>query len=1138
MILTTPTGYNFTAMKKLLSGISVLVISAGCNLNAQQVSMFEKDIVIPTYPLGPPEVNPIFYTPTDYQGAQNRVYPYANLDRLSDIKTDKTYKGLFLENEYISICVLPELGGRLYIANDKTNGYDFFYRNHVIKPSLIGMAGAWISGGVEWNIPHHHRVSTFMPVDYRMVVNPDSSKTIWVGEYEKRHRNKWAVGLTLHPGKTYIETTIRYFNVTPQITSLLIWANPAVHVNENYQVIFPPDVEYAVYHAKTQFTTWPVADQYYQGIDFTGGVDLSWWKNTSSPTSFFQWGSEQNFVAGIDHGKKAGTVIIGNRFTCPGKKMWNWGNNAVARMWDQILTDNDGPYIELMAGAYSDNQPDYSWCDPFSGKVATHYYYPIKGMSGIKEANKDAALNLEVKAGMAHIELNTTAACKQLKIQVYHLDSLLFEKPAECTPDKVLILDAPLDREYPSTEIKVKVITADGQELIAFQLKPKKNLPVPETYKPPGLPEEMGTVDELYQAGLRLEQFHNAHINPMPYYQETLRRNPNSVEVNTQLGIHFIKNYDYLTAEAYLRKASGVVTANHTRAKNTEPLYYLGLALYQQGKLKEAYEWLQKAAWSHAYASPALYLCATIDCRNHDQERALENLQRAVVENNLNIEARDLTTILLRKAGKRSEALSHAEEAMLIDPLDFVAMYEKACLTEQDPNHNPLLPYLQDFITALRDEPDNYLETAFRYALAGYYTDALSILKLAGYSKVARLANYPLIHYGIAYCLALTNDMAGARIALQKGSGLSTDYCFPYGTHMLEFLNKALELNREDPAAWYYLGNIYADFQPEQAITCWETSVSLKPELAVTWRNLAGIYAHQKNDMQKAIELIDRALLLNPSDPQYLVEADMYYGYAGVSPEKRLKLFSNHEDIIGKTDAATVKYNNLLVLSGRYPEVLNSLITRNIHAYERFNTNYHVTWVDANVLQGIRLLGKKKVKEAIPMFEAALTFPRNLEIAEDSKAGIALYYLGLSYKLLGDTAKEKDFFTQAASGSPGSRWAGDDWPEVMYSRALAHRELGHAGKAEEIFRNLLTEADRILKKEPNPVAYTQGVENRWDKRVQIAKAYYMQALGNQGLGNQTAAENLFSKALETEPAFLSARAYRFSGGISGIIAQK
>jgi hypothetical protein len=243
-----------------------------------------------------------------------------------------------------------------------------------------------------------------------------------------------------------------------------------------------------------------LANQFYQGIDFTGGVDLSWWKNTSSPTSFFQWGSEQNFVAGIDHGKDAGTVLIGDRYTCPGKKMWNWGNNAVAQMWDQILTDEDGPYIELMAGAYSDNQPDYSWCDPFSAKFATHYYYPVRGMTGIKEANKDAALNLELMEHNAHIEINTTSVHKQAKIQVWQDDSLLTTQIGDFTPTKAFSTDVPLSKITSPEHLRV-ILTADGKDLVWYQPKAAKNLPVPETYHAPKLPEEIGSTDELYQAG-------------------------------------------------------------------------------------------------------------------------------------------------------------------------------------------------------------------------------------------------------------------------------------------------------------------------------------------------------------------------------------------------------------------------------------------------------------------------------------------------------------------------------------------------------------------------------------------------------------------------------------------------------------
>ncbi len=206
-----------------MSGRSSMVVLAACAALfglrpvavRGQVKAWETAIVLPTYEVGPAEPDPIFYSGRAYQGAKGPIYPYALLDRLTDAKRDRSYRILYLENKYVRIGVLPEIGGRIFEAVDKTNGYDFVYRQHVIKPALIGMLGAWISGGVEWNIPHHHRATTFMPVDSSLETSADGSATIWVGEIELRHRMKWLVGLTLRPDSSVLEVTIRLFNRTP-----------------------------------------------------------------------------------------------------------------------------------------------------------------------------------------------------------------------------------------------------------------------------------------------------------------------------------------------------------------------------------------------------------------------------------------------------------------------------------------------------------------------------------------------------------------------------------------------------------------------------------------------------------------------------------------------------------------------------------------------------------------------------------------------------------------------------------------------------------------------------------------------------------------------------------------------------------
>ena len=335
----------------LVVGI-VLIIFPFRGQAQSSVTIREVDEVIPTYGMDAPNPNPMFFFGQNSQGAEGRIYPYPYYDNLTNVKSDKTYHLIYLENEYLKISVLPEIGGRLFSGLDKTNNYDFIYRQHVIKPSLIGLLGAWISGGIEWNIPHHHRATTFVPVQWSKEEHPDGSKTIWVGELEIRQRMSWAVGYTLRPGSSVLECSVRILNRTPMVNNMLCFANVAVAPNDTYQVIFPPTTQWSTGHSKTVFNPYPLVDS----------LDISWYKNNSKSASWFCWNYQEDFIAGYDHGKNTGTMSVSDHNIVPGKKFFTWGVNS---MWDKILTDNDGPYLEIMVGAYSDNQPDYSWLQPF-----------------------------------------------------------------------------------------------------------------------------------------------------------------------------------------------------------------------------------------------------------------------------------------------------------------------------------------------------------------------------------------------------------------------------------------------------------------------------------------------------------------------------------------------------------------------------------------------------------------------------------------------------------------------------------------------------------------------------------------------------------------------------------------------------
>ena len=224
------------------------------------VKAWAEAVTIPTYAPKPPDKNPMFLEKRVYQGSSGQVYPLPFTDGISTDCRDRSWQALHLENEFVRVMILPEIGGRIHVGLDKTNGYDFFYRQNVIKPALVGLAGPWISGGVEFNWPQHHRPATFMPVDVQIEEHADGSRTVWCSDHDPMNRLKGMHGVCLHPGRAYVELKVRLYNRTPFVQTFLWWANAAARVHERYQSFFPPDVHYVADHAKRATSKFPLCE--------------------------------------------------------------------------------------------------------------------------------------------------------------------------------------------------------------------------------------------------------------------------------------------------------------------------------------------------------------------------------------------------------------------------------------------------------------------------------------------------------------------------------------------------------------------------------------------------------------------------------------------------------------------------------------------------------------------------------------------------------------------------------------------------------------------------------------------------------------------------------------------------------------
>jgi len=1126
----------------LAIGIFILVHHSADGASAQPapVTATEESVVIPTYLVGPPDPNPQFYFGGESQGAQHRIYPYPVYDNLTSEKVDKTYKMVYLENQYVKIGILPEIGGKIFEAVDKTNGYEFFYHQHVIKPALISLLGAWISGGVEWDLPHHHRATSFLPVQYKIEDGPDGAKTVWVGELELRDRMRWAIGLTLHPGKSYVEASFRIMNRTAVPTSMLCFSNAAVSVNDTYQVVFPPSTQHVTYHGKRDFTTWPIATTRFAGADFTSGVDVSWYKNLHGSMSMFAWNYQDDFFAGYDHGKNAGTMNIADHNVAPGKKFFTWGNGPGGKSEEAQLTDHDGPYMELMTGAYSDNQPDYTWLEPYETRTWTQYWYPFRGIDGVKNANIQAAVNLQVKAGKAQVGFYATADHPSATVTVTLKDQVLLQEAIAISPDhpyfKVIDLPAGTDEH----DLRAS-LSADGQELIAYSPVKLQPEAMPADVTPPLPPEQIKTNEELYLTGLRIEQFHAPGALPDPYWNELLKRDPGDVRVNTAMGIDAVKSARFADAEALLRKALERATDRYTSPKDGEPFYYLGLALAAQGKSADAAAQFSKSTWSAAWRGPGYFQLAQLAAARGDFDAALTDCQDSLEANSLNIRALALESAVLRHKGMIDQARAASTAIARIDPLDVDAMAENWLADPTPETAAPLIATVNAF-------PATALEAAVDDMNAGLWSDGTALLTRVTESAPDRSKISPLVYYQLAYFADQMHQPQRAAGYAELAADAPADYVFPFQREMVAVLEDAMRSNPADSRAPYYLGNLLYDWQPDRAVALWEKSAALGANFPVVYRNLALVYSRQGNardtvsgDLEKAMQMGGSAMVLNQVDQ--MNEED------GELPANRLAVLESMQPMVSRDDVIAREIN-LYIFVGKYDRAIQLLQSRFFRGWEgggRFSMGD--SWINANLLRGRAHLAAKQFAEALSDYQAAAQMPANLVGSSGNvtgRDGEIAYFVGCANQAAGDTEKARQSWNQAAASSAESRSFGGPRPDAGPARiargrgsigglsagvrvpesapfyqALALVKLGQTDRAKTIFQQLIDTGAKALAAAASDDSSSQSPPTL-SQRQRLADAHYIAGLGRLGLDDQAGAKQEFEQALQAAPDHLAA----------------
>ena len=1109
------------------------------------VKAWRELVTIPTYEVGKPEKNPMFLEKRVYQGSSGVVYPYPVIESISDEKVDKEYQAVWLENEYIKVMILPELGGRVQMAYDKIAKRHFVYYNHVVKPALVGLLGPWISGGIEFNWPQHHRPSTFMPVDTCIEENADGSVSVWVSEMEKMFHQKGMAGFTLRPGCAYLEIKGRVYNRTDVPQTFLWWANPAVEVNDAYQSVFPPDVNAVFDHGKRAVSSFPIATGTYYKMDYSAGVDISNYRNIPVPTSYMAVNSKFDFEGGYENDTKAGMLHIASHHFSPGKKQWTWGNGDFGRAWDRNLTDASTPeerqkwgfkepgfrpYIELMAGVYTENQPDFTWLMPYEEKLFTQYFMPYRELGVVKEASKDFLFNMEeVRDNLVRFKVFATSKQDVRIVLKNDHGEVYYDKNVTITPEQ--LLDETVDvKDAKFDELILTILsplTAHPSPLLRWHAEADDIRPIPDSAEAALLPEQIKTNEQLLITGRHLEQYRHATWNPLDYYEEALRRDPDDIRCLNAMGLWYIRKGRFDKAEPYLRKAVKLSLKRNPNPYDSEPLYNLALALKYQGKADEAYKLFWKATWSKAWADAGYFEAAKISTMQGRYEDALDEINRCLNNNWHNHKARALKASIMRKLRVKGDvnsekcAAAFIEESLSFDLFNYGCRYEQYLLTKDE----TLLAEMKEM---LHKSAQNYDEVALDYCAAGLTDEARAIWDIA----ISEGATSPMTwYYLFAFC--------GEQDALAKAEAADSTYCFPNRAEDVIALEmaKAAEnsslftLHFSLSKAPYYLGCLYyAARQYDLAIENWELSAKLDPKFPTVWRNLALARFNKQNRQDEALEYMERAFHLDENDERVFMELDQLYKHLHRSHAERLAFYEQHAELIERRDDLVLEKATLLNMLGRYEEAKEIIDNRIFHPWEGGEGKVSGQYQMCRLEIAKQLLQKNpKDARAKRLLEECLVFPHHLGEGKlyGAQDNDFLYFLG-----------RYEEGTTGPTEPAAAMYYNDAKPDKIFYAALCYRKLGQEDKARSLFNKLISYGKQHIFEKQTMDFFAVSLpdlliweENRADGFSELdlkneIHCKYMLALGYYGMGDRERALKYLAEVEALDNNHLGARQFR------------
>jgi len=1083
-------------MKRLIL-LLILAMAPALAASGSEVKAYEGTLTIPTYEPTGRELEPPLFRNSTVTG----MYPFTTylMPFQPDGPKPRTYRAIFVENEYLKLTYLPDLGGRIFSLYDKLRGREVFYRNDVIKPSHYNPRNSWPQSGLELTGPHDLHMLTLHGEPFwsnKIVRHKDGCVSLVLGELDPVYQMKVNLTATLHPGIAALQISVYCYNTQDGRMPQMLWINTAVSATPETRFIYP--MTRTVGHTTAEIADWPL----YNGIDYSRD------RNNKHMLGVFGIDIYDNFQGAYQFDRDYGIFRCADRRIVQGMKLWTFGYGEGSKNLEHGYTDNAGPYVELQSGRYVWDG-HYEWVAPHKVESWSEWWVPVAGTGGLTTLTRDIALNLQVPKEKQdakeplRLTLAATRVIPGATLVVKTRSGELLRtsidldpaKPFQASMDQTKIANVDL------SGLAVTVADAGGRPLLEYA-RPDGD-PGRKEYTPFTRPlesrskvlEDMSAEELSLAAEFKLKELDEA--GAVALLEKALKLDRGYSRAHLLLGINDFNHGRPVSAATHLEE---VIRRD---PYSDEGYYYLAMSQFAAGENKKAERNLYYIWSDSAYFGEREYHLGRIAFSRKDYQGAIGHFQGAIGANSDDLLARASLALTYRETGDKTRALKEIVELERIDPTNRLAQAERYNLT-RDPGAKA------ELVRLMGGQSQEAIGVSIFYRYLGRWSEAVRLLKLVGENKGDPWGAPPIYYYTLAYCQRRSGMAEAATESLQSARAADGKVDrFPYRKESEAPLAEAVQLDPKDNVARFNLACLlYYRERPEEAIHQWEAAIEANPADFSSRRSLGLAYAEQGLGLDKAAAQLERAVALNPAHIRTFNDLSNLFAKAGRFNEQ-LTLLKRALERSPHDDDLTEGVLTANMMMGRYDEAKRLIATHEFaprHRTYGLRDKYRLM----QFATGAEAFNHGDYAEALRTFESAIKPPVSLGM-DDFQSQVSprlQYYLGRTLETLGRNIEARQAYEKSVSGVAQLSGDRDSWNSENYFMALSLERIGRTSEAARLQKHFETFARSEL--------------NATDSH-QRAEANYLLGLIEKHDGFRDDSLKHMRQATEAQPDLLPAR---------------